>query len=131
MPPSILPFYKRLGSLSTQWPIKHRGYAVPPSKLEERTEKSFQSDPLRSVPLAYDFKRPQRVNKDRIRAVESLHEQFCRLFSSTFAASMRMVVDVDMAFVDQPLYGEFILSSYTVWRLHFTMNPLEAKHSSA
>lgn len=96
--------------------------------LEERPEKSFQSDPLGSVPLAYDFKRPQSVNKDRIRAVESLHEQFSRLFSSTFAASMRMVVDVDMAFVDQPLYGEFILSLPTpCGAFTFTIEPTGGK----
>ena len=63
-----------------------------------------------SVPRSYDFKRPQRVNKGQMRAVENVHEQFSRLFSSTFATSMRMVVDVDLAFVDQLLYGEFLLS---------------------
>ncbi len=67
-------------------------------------------DPLARVPMSYDFKRPQRVNKDQIRAIESLHEQFARLFSSTISTAMRTVVDIDLAFVDQPLYGEFIVS---------------------
>lgn len=79
---------------------------------------------LDGVPLAYDFKRPQRVNKDQVRAVENLHEQFARLFSSTLAASMRMVIDVDLAFVDQTLYGEFVLSLGTPCTAYsFVMDP--------
>ena len=62
------------------------------------------------LPMAYDFKRPQRVNKDHMRALENVHEQCGRLFSATLSASMRMVIDVDLAFIDQTLYSEFILS---------------------
>ncbi len=62
------------------------------------------------TPLAYDFKRPQRVNKDQSRNLENIHEHFVRFFSSTLASSMRMVVDVDLAFTDQASYGEFVLS---------------------
>ena len=79
---------------------------------------------LDGVPLAYDFKRPQRVNKEQVRAVENLHEQFARLFSSTLAASMRMVIDVDLAFVDQTLYGEFVLALGTPCTAYsFVMDP--------
>ncbi len=79
---------------------------------------------LDGVPLAYDFKRPQRVHKDQIRAVENLHEQFARLLSSTLATSMRMIIDVDLAFVDQTLYGEFVLSLGTPCTAYsFVMDP--------
>ncbi|MFT5374457.1 MAG: flagellar motor switch protein FliM [Candidatus Latescibacterota bacterium] len=94
--------------------------------LDAARNKSSTSsgDALEGVPLAYDFKRPQRVNKEQIRAVENLHEQFARLFSSTLAASMRMVIDVDLAFVDQTLYGEFALSLSTPCAAyHFVMDP--------
>lgn len=67
-------------------------------------------DTFSQTPLAYDFKRPQRVSKDQLRTLENIHEQFARLFSSSLASSMRMVVDVDLAFIDQSLYSEFILS---------------------
>jgi len=81
-------------------------------------------DALGGVPLAYDFKRPQRVNKEQVRAIENLHEQFARLFSATLAASMRMVIDVDLAFVDQTLYGEFALSLGTPCTAYsFIMDP--------
>lgn len=81
-------------------------------------------NPLVNAPLSYDFKRPQRVNKDQLRVMESIHEQFARLFSSSLAGSMRMVVDVDLAFVDQVLYSEFILSLNTPCSAYsFTMDP--------
>lgn len=56
--------------------------------------------------------------------LESIHEQFARLFSSTLSGTMRMVVDVDLAFVDQVLYSEFILSLNTPCSAYsFTMDP--------
>ena len=62
------------------------------------------------TPLSYDFKRPQHLNKDQLRIVENIHEQFARLFSSSLASSMRMIVDADLAFIDQIVYSEFTLS---------------------
>jgi len=67
-------------------------------------------DTFAKTPLAYDFKRPQRVSTDQLRTLENIHEQFARLFSSSLASSMRMVVDVALAFIDQALYSEFVLS---------------------
>jgi flagellar motor switch protein FliM len=58
----------------------------------------------------YDFKHPARVNKDQLRTLENLHDNFARLLSSTFSGAMRAVVDVDTAFVDQTTYAEFIAS---------------------
>ncbi|MDA0337798.1 MAG: flagellar motor switch protein FliM [bacterium] len=60
--------------------------------------------------LSYDFRRPQRVNKDQSRRMESIHEQFARMFSATLSSNMRMVIDVDLAFCDQIVYQDFILS---------------------
>ena len=68
------------------------------------------SEAFAKTPMAYDFKRPQRVNKEQSRTLENIHEHFVRSFSSTLASSMRMVVDVDLAFTDQASYGEFIVS---------------------
>ena len=84
-------------------------------------------NPLVSAPLSYDFKRLQRVNKDQLRVIESIHEQFARLFSCSLAGSMRMIIDVDLAFVDQVIYSEFILSLNTPCSAYsFTMDPPSA-----
>ena len=73
---------------------------------------------------SYDFKHPARVNKDQLRTLENLHDNFARLLSSTFSGAMRAVVDVDTAFVDQTTYREFIMSlSNPAMSYQFTLGP--------
>ena len=72
----------------------------------------------------YDFKHPARVNKDQLRTLENLHDNFARLLSSTFSGAMKAVVDVDTAFVDQTTYAEFIMSlSNPSCSYQFTLGP--------
>jgi len=72
----------------------------------------------------YDFKHPARVNKDQLRTLENLHDNFARLLSSTFSGAMRAVVDIDTAFVDQTTYAEFIMSlSNPSCSYQFTLGP--------
>ncbi|MEW6756122.1 MAG: flagellar motor switch protein FliM, partial [Candidatus Latescibacterota bacterium] len=74
--------------------------------------------------MPYDFKHPARVNKDQLRTLENLHDNFARLLSSTFSGAMRAVVDVDTAFVDQTTYAEFIMSlSNPSCSYQFTLGP--------
>ena len=60
--------------------------------------------------VSYDFKKPQPLNKELFRRLEGLHEQLARSFASTLSSSMRMVVDIDLAFCEQQLYHEFVFS---------------------
>ena len=72
----------------------------------------------------YDFKHPARVNKDQLRTLENLHDNFARLLSSTFSGAMRAVVDVDTAFVDQTTYSDFVMSlSNPSCSYQFTLGP--------
>ena len=66
--------------------------------------------PLQPHIISYDFKHPARVNKDQLRTLENLHDNFARLLSATMSGAMRAVVDVDTAFVDQTTYAEYIAS---------------------
>ena len=76
------------------------------------------------IVTSYDFKHPARVNKDQLRILENLHDNFARLLSSTFSGAMRAVVDVDTAFVDQTTYAEFIKSlSNPSCSYQFTLGP--------
>ncbi len=76
------------------------------------------------IVTTYDFKHPARVNKDQLRTLENLHDNFARLLSSTFSGAMRAVVDVDTAFVDQTTYAEFIMSlSNPSCSYQFTLGP--------
>jgi flagellar motor switch protein FliM len=81
-----------------------------------------------SKPDVYDFKHPARVNKDQLRMLENLHDNFARLLSSTFSGAMRAVVDVDTAFVDQTTYAEFITSlSNPSCSYQFTLGPTKGQ----
>ncbi len=88
-------------------------------------ESSDVDDFLRPV-VAYDFKHPNRVSKDQIRTMESLHDNFAGHFGSSLSAMMRAVAEVELVSVDQITFSEFIMSlvspscTYT-----FTAEPLE------
>lgn len=56
----------------------------------------------------YDFKRPERVSKDQMLALETLHEAFARNFGASLSGFMRTIVEVRVATCEQMTYGEFI-----------------------
>lgn len=58
----------------------------------------------------YDFKRPERVSKDQIRAIASIHEVFARNFGATLSGFLRTIIDVRVVGVEQITYSEFIHS---------------------
>jgi flagellar motor switch protein FliM len=59
---------------------------------------------------AYDFKRPERVSKDQMRSLESLHESFSRNMGASLSSFLRTIVEVRVATVEQLTYSEFIHS---------------------
>lgn len=58
----------------------------------------------------YDFKRPERVSKEQLRAITALHESFARNFGAALSGFMRTILDVELASVEQLTYSQFILS---------------------
>jgi len=58
----------------------------------------------------YDFKRPERVGKDQMRALQTLHEGFGRNFAAGLSAMLRSMVEVKLTSVDQLTYSEFVFS---------------------
>lgn len=58
----------------------------------------------------YDFKRPERVGKEQMRALQSLHEGFSRNFGAALSAMLRSIVEVKLTSVDQLTYSEFVFS---------------------
>jgi flagellar motor switch protein FliM len=58
----------------------------------------------------YDFKRPERVGKEQMRALQSLHEGFGRNFGAALSALLRSIVEVKLTSVDQLTYSEFVFS---------------------
>ena len=58
----------------------------------------------------YDFKRPERVSKDQMRAFEGLHEQFSRNFGAALSSYLRTIIEVKIRSAEQLTYAEFTYS---------------------
>lgn len=58
----------------------------------------------------YDFKRPERVSKEQMRAFQALHEGFSREFGAALSGMLRAIVEVKLISVDQLTYSEFVFS---------------------
>lgn len=74
----------------------------------------------------YDFKRPNRVSKEQLRAFRSIHDKMARSLSSQVSAIMRSIVEIQLHSVDQMTYGEFLMSlpSPTSFNI-FSMKPMD------
>ncbi len=60
--------------------------------------------------VPYDFKRPERVGKEQMRALQTLHEGFGRNFGAALSGLLRSIVEVKLTSVDQLTYSEFVFS---------------------
>ncbi|MDR1450786.1 MAG: flagellar motor switch protein FliM [Helicobacteraceae bacterium] len=92
-----------------------------PEQLLKKERKVEQ----RQVTL-YDFKRPNRVSKEQLRAFRSIHDKMVRALSAQISSVMRSIVEIQLHSVDQMTYGEFLMSlpSPTSFNV-FSMKPLE------
>lgn len=61
---------------------------------------------LRKAP-PFDFRRPDRIPKEQLRAVHLLHENFARTLASSLSAYLRAYVVVNLVSVEQLSYLEF------------------------
>ncbi len=76
----------------------------------------------------YDFKRPERVSKEQMRALEGIHDSFARNFGASLSGFLRTIVEVRVATAEQLTYSEFIhsLPNPTNFNL-LTTEPLEGQ----
>src|SRR5579871_4685771 len=63
-------------------------------------------DPAKRA-LPYDFRRPDRIAKDQLRAIHLLHENFSRSLASSLSAYLRAYVAVNLVSVEQLSFIEF------------------------
>jgi flagellar motor switch protein FliM len=87
------------------------GSAVPTTPTPAAAAKADPKKPASKVRiLNYDFKRPERVGKEQMRALQSLHDGFSRNFGASLSAILRSIVEVRLISVDQLTYSEFVYS---------------------
>ncbi|MDX1965302.1 MAG: flagellar motor switch protein FliM [Pirellulales bacterium] len=65
---------------------------------------------VREKVTPYDFKRPERVGKEQMRSLQSLHEGFGRNFGASLSGMLRSIVEMKLTSVDQLTYSEFVFS---------------------
>jgi flagellar motor switch protein FliM len=81
--------------------------ASPPAQAEHAPG----ADPVpHDKVVPYDFKRPERVGKEQMRALQTLHEGFGRNFAAGLSAMLRSMAEVKLTSVDQLTYSEFVFS---------------------
>src|SRR5262245_1084865 len=84
--------------------------AAPPPKGSPASALAARPPRPREKVTPYDFKRPERVGKEQMRALQSLHEGFGRNFGAALSALLRSIAEVKLTSVDQLTYGEFVFS---------------------
>ncbi len=85
------------------------------SAMDGEPEEAAVAAPLgpvrtREKVTVYDFKRPERVGKEQMRALQTMHEGFGRNFGAALSALLRSIVEVKLTSVDQLTYSEFVFS---------------------
>ena len=61
----------------------------------------------------YDFRHPDRVSKEQMRALRTIHERFGRVFATYLSSTLRMMVDIKVDSIDQVTYSEYAMSLTT------------------
>ncbi|HZZ43774.1 MAG TPA: flagellar motor switch protein FliM [Tepidisphaeraceae bacterium] len=82
------------------------GVSSPAASMSHSSGGQYQ----RPDAQTYDFKRPERVSKDQMRALEALHEGFGRNFGAALSGYLRTIIEVSVAHIEQLTYSEFIHS---------------------
>ncbi len=77
-----------------------------PGQLFSRHRRDLEEIEIRN----YDFKRPERVSKEQMRAIQTLHESFARVFGAALSGFLRTIVEIKVATTEQMTYAEFIAS---------------------
>ncbi len=73
----------------------------------QRLQQSASADDAARRAAVYDFRRPDRIPKDQLRAIHLLHDNFARNLSSSLSAYLRAYVMVNLVAVEQLSFSEF------------------------
>lgn len=87
------------------------GGSAPAAATNSAAPEQYRGNARESADVqTYDFKRPERVSKDQMRALEALHEGFGRNFGAAISGYLRTIIEVSVAHIEQLTYSEFIHS---------------------
>jgi len=91
----------------------------------KESDKTAAKDKSYSI---YDFKKPNRISVDQMKAFNALHDKMLRSTISDVSAMLRKIVDIKLYSIEQMTYGEFILSIPQITSLNtLSIKPLEGR----
>ncbi|MCM2372001.1 flagellar motor switch protein FliM [Aporhodopirellula aestuarii] len=110
-PAAADPSSEESSSQTAAKPTDDRGPMISGTKARGPESKPYSPGVLPGARItAYDFKRPERVGKDQMRAMQSLHESIARNFGASISGLLRTMLEVKLISVDQLTYSEFVFS---------------------
>lgn len=59
---------------------------------------------------AYDFRKPNKFSKEHMRALQRIHEHFCRTYAGMMSAKLRTRLELGIKTIEQLTFGEFVRS---------------------
>ena len=89
---------------------------MDPKLSQEEIDRLFRehgsvSDPAglaAKTAVAYDFRRPDRIPKEQLRAIHLMHDFLARNLASSLGAYLRAYITVSLVSVEQISFGEFL-----------------------
>src|SRR5205809_7707299 len=76
----------------------------------------------------YDFRRPERVGKEQMHSLQTLHEGFGLNLGAALSTLLRTIVDVKLTSVDQLTYSKLIFSMDNPTCLNMLRTPTMLRH---
>lgn len=88
---------------------------IPQSKARRadpaalRHKPSRHDDPIfQAKARVFDFRRPNKLNRDHIRSLENIHETFARQLTTVLSSTLRAVSQVTVASIEQMAYEDYV-----------------------
>lgn len=76
--------------------------------------------------IRYDFRRPNRISKEQLQALQMLHDRFAKQMGSSLSPLLRTFVEIRPTLVEQMAYSDYIASvTYPACLGIFGMKPLK------
>lgn len=84
------------------------------------------SAPAKRQYIRYDFRRPNRISKEQLQALQMLHDRFAKQMGGSLSPLLRTFVEIRPTLVEQMAYAEYIASvAYPACLGIFGMRPLK------
>ncbi|MFO0918751.1 MAG: flagellar motor switch protein FliM [Planctomycetaceae bacterium] len=99
-----------MGDVLSQSEVESLLAALDPGMQPQPSAAAPRREEFAAQISVYDFKRPERVSKEQMRAFQALHESFSREFGAALSGMLRAIVEVKLISVDQLTYSEFVFS---------------------